>query len=45
MGIVRIVKGGYTLLNRRYSLDCHVDLHAMFYSKQQKRPTKGGRGY
>ena len=37
-------KGGYTLLNRRYSSDCHVDLHAMFYSKWQKMPTKGGEG-
>lgn len=23
-------KGGYTVSNRGYSLDCHVDLHAMF---------------
>ena len=36
-------KGGYTVSNRGYSLDCHVDLHAMFILMLQiKKLTKGG---
>ena len=37
------LKGGYTVSNRGYSLDCHVDLHAMFILMLQiKKLTKGG---
>ena len=33
----------YTVSNRGYSLDCHVDLHAMFILMLQiKKLTKGG---
>ena len=36
-------KGGYTVSNRGYSLDCHVDLHAMFILMLQiKKLAKGG---
>ena len=27
-------EGGHTVLNRRYSPDCHVNIHGMFYLKE-----------
>ena len=36
-------KGGYTVSNRGYSLDCHVDLHAMFILMLQIKKTYKGR--
>ena len=44
-GVTRILqRGGHTLSNRWYPLDCHVDLHAVFYLMGQKRLTKGVTG-
>lgn len=45
-GVTRIFqRGGHTLSNRGYPLDCHVDLHAVFYLMGQKRLTNEGNGH
>ena len=34
LGFFKGGEGGHTVLNRRYSTDCHVNIHGMFYLKE-----------
>ena len=34
LGFFKGGEGGHTVLNRRYSPDCHVNIHDMFYLKE-----------